>query len=74
MSITFMNAEAARAQIEAMEKIVKGFEALNPGIKVHLEYGVKTEKILISIAGGEPPDEYCGAQLGQGYQNRVAGT
>jgi len=58
VSITFMNAEAGRAQIAIMEKIVKGFEALNPGIKVRLEYGVKTRKILISMAGGDPPDVF----------------
>ncbi len=58
VTISFMNAEGTRAQIEVMQEIVRGFEALNPDIKVKLEWGVRPEKILTSIAAGSPPDVF----------------
>lgn len=60
--IRFANAEGVE-QLKIMREICKNYEKLNPGVKINIEWGVRKEKILVTIAGGSPPDVFmwwCG--------------
>ena len=58
--LNYMNPESSPNQLTIMQKICSRFEKLHPGVRINLITGVKTEKILSTIASGSGLDVFFG--------------
>ncbi|OHD57729.1 MAG: hypothetical protein A2096_06470 [Spirochaetes bacterium GWF1_41_5] len=68
INLVYINPESSTEQLKIMNIIANRFERLNPGVKITLVTGVKTEKILSTIASGSGVDVFMGwTQINEYY-------